>query len=306
MAKIRIYELARELLESEWVDKVKAEVLGTKPKEYAYEETRVQATVIRRRRKAVPKEEKDADLPPEPLAADSVEPPESTSIASVEAPAPDQEPIDDTKEAVAAPRPEESGPAEQEAAPATFSDSAIATASSPPTEAPRPEPESSSDEHSVPETAPPVNVAEKPLDKTPAEETALKQVKTKKDKKKGKETPAKIIQLAPSPPPAAPVEPTPPEEPVETPSIADSDLPKKKGKKEKTEDIDESDRRFFKRKIAFKRRSVVEGADLYSKKKQRRQGNKWAKKNRRQPAKKPRLQPPRPLSVELKLTKPLF
>ena len=122
--------------------------------------------------------------------------------------------------------------------------------------------------------------AEKPVAKQPEKPAALKKPKPKKvTKKRKKDTPAKIIKL-PVPPPPKEKEPeietdlvskleeepaikpelkvTPKDEPIKEP---------KKAKKKWTKKPDEgvTDRKFFKKKISFRKKEVVEGADLYAK-----------------------------------------
>jgi translation initiation factor IF-2 len=284
MAKIRVYELARDLnmtnkvlvdklqamdlpvkshmstLETELIDKIKAEVLGTKPREYEYEETRVQATVIRRRRKVIRRKKVITDVPPESPEAG---PAESLESAPAEPIVSDQAPMEDTD--IVAEKPVI---APLDTKPAVESDDL-----SPPE--PQPETETPAAGDTAQKTEQSDAAPAKTPDKPAAEVKTLRPVKKKKKKKKG--TPAKIIQMAPPQPAKTPVEPSPRETPTK-PLPPVSDIARKKGKKGKKETADESDRRFFKRKISFKRRSVVEGADLYSRKKQRRKGGRWAKK----------------------------
>ena len=284
MAKIRVYELARDLnmtnkvlvnklqamdlpvkshmstLEAELIDKVKAEVLGTKPKEYEYEETRVQATIIRRRRKVIRKKKATTDVPPEPSQAGPAESLESTPVEPAEPIVSDKAPMEDSE--ILAKKPVV---VHLDTKLAVEPDDFSLPEPQSETGALTPEPESPSAEDAAPVKTP---------DKDSIE---VKPLKTIKKKKKKKETPAKIIQLAPPQPEKTPVEPSPQETPAK-PLPPVSDIARKKGKAGKKEDDDQSDRRFFKRKISFKRRSVVEGADLYSRKKQRRKGGKWAKK----------------------------
>jgi len=284
MAKIRVYELARDLnmtnkvlvdklqamelpvkshmstLETELIDKIKAELLGTKPREYEYEETRVQATIIRRRRKVIRRKKETTDVPLEPT---ETEPGESLESTTAEPIVSDQAPMEDT--AIVAEKPV-----------IAHLDTKLSVEPddlSPPE--PQPEEGTPVAEDTAQKTEQSDAAPGKPPDKPAAEVKPLKPVKKKKKRKK--ETPAKIIQLAPLQPAKAPVEPSPRETPAK-PLPPVSDIARKKGKKGKKEDTDGSDRRFFKRKISFKRRSVVEGADLYSRKKQRRKGGRWAKK----------------------------
>ncbi|MFP4475553.1 MAG: translation initiation factor IF-2 [Desulfatibacillaceae bacterium] len=105
-----------------------------------------------------------------------------------------------------------------------------------------------------------------------AAEEAKKAAKAKKKKKKDKDFPAKIISL-----PEKPVAPTPPPPP---PSAAGEEKPapaegeaatgdaaskRKKKSKKKGGGEEETDSKFLKKKISFRKKAVVEGADLYDK-----------------------------------------
>ncbi|MDA8140159.1 MAG: translation initiation factor IF-2 [Desulfobacteraceae bacterium] len=129
------------------------------------------------------------------------------------------------------------------------------------------------------------------VDKTPPQivDEAAKDKAPAKVKKKKKETAAKIIKLperpvAPTPEPEAEVivEATPAIEtaPVPAPAAPKSDKPergKKKGKKkDEVEDELLPDRKFLKKKSAFRKKEVVEGADLYDRVRPRK-GRKGAK-----------------------------
>ena len=112
-----------------------------------------------------------------------------------------------------------------------------------------------------------------PLEKEAPE--AKKAEPVKPVKKKKKDTPAKIIKPAPPPketdPAEAKIAPAKPKKSVLKPVTAKAAPPdqepslkdkKKKGRK-KTEPV-EPDRKFFKKKISFRKKEVVEGKDLYS------------------------------------------
>jgi len=247
MAKTRVYELARDLnltnqvlmsklndldisvkshmsaLDDETVTRIRQQLFGKK--EETVEETRIRPTVIRRRRKKVPVEADHAS----------------------------------------APQPEESvaeKPAEEVSA------------------------EKELDNEKAAEEAAEEPVAEKPADETVAEAKVeipedLKKKKPKKPGKKGKkEESAKIIQL-----PLKPVEKPPAEKTAAKEAVASKVEPlpagkvtklkpadeeedqqskeaKKKKWKKKGEEVDQ-DRRFLKKKISFRKKSVVEGQDLY-------------------------------------------
>ena len=320
MSKIRVYELARDLnmtnkvlvdklqemdlpvkshmstLDTEMVDRIKSEITGTRAKTYEYEETRVQATVIRRRKKVVRKKKPISDVSPQDSEPEDSEPVagepghiESTGDSSPEAFVSDKTvsgTMDDTVEQPPAlpedlssvaphdtnvpadeskPEPErkiEPEPASVETEP----ESPPAVEAKETTEKTDPLPETTDE-------APVVTPKESPA--TPAAEA--RPVKTiKKKKKKQGDTPAKIIKLAPPPP-------EPSKEDLSSSTtmpraVPGNDFTGKKDKPGKKAVADKSDRRFFKRKISFKRKSVVEGADLYSGKKQRRKGRRRNKK----------------------------
>ena len=128
---------------------------------------------------------------------------------------------------------------------------------------------------SAAETEKPLETQEEPSVEAPA-----------KPKKKKKESAAKIIKL-----PERPVKPAPkpkqePEVEVVTPVIqaavpvepAKDDRAKKKGKKKPAEEEEASqDKRFPKKKTSFRKKEVIEGADLYSNRQRPRKGRKGAK-----------------------------
>lgn len=132
--------------------------------------------------------------------------------------------------------------------------------------------------------AEPLQTADKE-DEKPVEEEAVKPKPVAKTKKKKKETAAKIIKL-----PERPVEPKPEPEPepeagtvnepqaTETqPAPPKTDRPKKKAKKKPVvEDEAAKDKRFLKKKTSFRKKEVVEGADLYDRVRPRK-GRKGAK-----------------------------
>ena len=262
MAKIRVYELARDLnltnkmllgkledmdisvkshmssLDDEAVARIKTTIFGTTKKEETVEETRIRPTVIRRRRKKV-----KVTVAPEPPAVPD-------DVAAVEKPA----------EAAAVEKPLESADeiTAEEAVPAEEKPEDIAAAAA---------------------------EADKPAD--------LKEKKTKKTVKKGKAgESAKIIQLPlkpvekPSKKKAAPGDKTkikkfPPRKPADKrPAAAPEDLKTGDGKKKKWKPKgEEGDRqkKFVKKKISFRKKSVVEGQDLYDRGYKSRKPRKGAK-----------------------------
>ena len=258
MAKTRVYELARDLnmtnqvllsklsdldisvkshmsaLDDETVTKIRQTLFGKK--EETIEETRIKPTVIRRRRKKVPVE-----------AAAEETPQSEETVAEMPA---EEEPAE-----------EKLGQEEtvEDSAPEAVEQSAAA----------KPEP--------VEEKA-----AEEPVVEEKVEAPAdLKKKKPRKPGKKAKkEESAKIIKL-----PIRPVEKPPVERPSdketatgrveslpsgkaarpqpegESEELSPKEAKKKKWKK-KGEETDQ-DRRFLKKKISFRKKSVVEGQDLY-------------------------------------------
>jgi len=280
MSKLRIYELARDFnmtnkdfieklkdmdipvkshmssLDEETVSKVKETLRGKKPSELV--EKRIKPTVIRRRRKKVPEKPVEVEVAPEgePEAEPGPETVEQSEVVPA-SPQTTEEPLTTSDLAAETAAPEK--PAE--------------------TVAPAAEPE-------APQT-PPETEPEKAVDDTPSA--------AKAPKKRKKETPAKIIKLparpkeapeiekpAPAKPAAKktghvrplhakPVSAQPPAEPA---SAKES---KKKGRKKRFDDA-EKDKRFFKKKISFRKKEVVEGAALYAGGPQRgRKGRKGAK-----------------------------
>jgi translation initiation factor IF-2 len=254
MAKTRVYELARDLnmtnqlllsklndldisvkshmsaLDDETVTRIRQQLFGKK--EETIEETRIRPTVIRRRRKQIPVE---AAAEPASQPAEEIGEQPAEETLDIEAGAEEAAPAADAAETVAA----------------------------------EPEP-----------------VEEKPADKAVAEAKVaipedLKKKKPKKPVKKGKrEESAKIIQLPIRPvekPAAAKPEDKEavpaqgetlasgkatkpqPDEKQEEASLKDA---KKKKWKKKGEEP-EQDRKFLKKKISFRKKSVVEGQDLY-------------------------------------------
>jgi len=256
MAKMRVYELARDLnltnkillsklsdldisvkshmssLDDDAVARIKTQFFGKK--EEAVEEIRIKPTVIRRRRKTV-----EVEVAPEPPA----EPEDAVAVETVEQDVPDETVVE-----------KEAGEVEEAAEIAEEK-----TAGETPAVEEKPD-----------KKAAPVAEADKPDD--------LKEKKPKKPAKKSKqEAAAKIIQL-----PVKPVEKPAPKKPakrdarVEKPSSRKTarpgapatlqDKPGADGKKKKwNQKGEEGDRqkRFLKKKISFRKKSVVEGQDLY-------------------------------------------
>jgi len=269
MAKIRVYELARDLnltnkillsklsdldisvkshmsaLDEETVARIRTEFFGKK--EETIVETRVKPNIIRRRRKKV-----QIEVAPEPSAE-----PEEAAVAE---PSAEDAPEEKVVEKEAAPA---EAPAEAEV--------------EKPAEETVPEAEAA-DAAETPEAPEAAEAAEAAETVETAEPQELKIKKPKKPVKKiKKEAAAKIIQLpvkpveAPSEKKAAAadkakVRTLPTRQPAEQrPGAAadarSEDSRKKKGKKQAEEG--DRQRRFLKKKISFRKKSVIEGQDLY-------------------------------------------
>jgi translation initiation factor IF-2 len=293
MGKIRVYELARELniknkelleklskmaikisshmssLDDEAVARVKANLLGNKTD--VVEVTRIKPTVIRRRKKIVL-----VETAPEKITTD-----EQLSEKAIEEKAPILEP-----ELNKAEKPEKAKKKDVEKG---IAEKKAALAKDKKTD------EAFQKTVSVEDEKKP---KQPPLAKKAETVTFPKGKKPKKVKKKlKKETPAKIIKIAAPHEEKLPeaeqsqveklktkVE-KPPEIEKEEP-ISEKfqiDLPlteKKKGKKDKKQEELVKDKKFFKKKISFRRKEVVEGADLYPKQHRGRKIRKAAAKSK--------------------------
>jgi translation initiation factor IF-2 len=319
MAKIRVYELARDLnmtnkdllaklkeidisisshmgsLDEEMVAQVKSAIHGKKP---LLEETRVRPTVIRRRKKrvkpvvevpekeaeaaekaaleaTVPQKEKPETEPqPEPKVAKKVaKRPKKVAKKTEPAAKVIRKPAaSEVAEEPVLPKTKESVPPPVETAARGIEAETVPTPKEPTLGEP---PEAV---ESVVELKAPPSKTVKP------EAPKAKKVKAKKGKK---EEPAKIIRRAelgavPSQEkPAETANQLPASQRVTTlktpqPATEDKKARKKKGKK-KISGEPGQERKFFKKKIAFRRREVIEGRDLYSAKQRGRKGRKGAK-----------------------------
>jgi len=286
MANVRVYELARTLniqnkallekikdmgisikshmssLDEETITRVKNEFLGAKPQEV--EVTRIKSTVIRRRKKPV-EVEKDSEAVPLEQAAPPEKKTEKKSakkktvvkkaaakkIGKKELPeiAPESEqPVEQpkTEKTVEELKPEKKAVAKK----VEPEKKAVAK---------KVEPE----KKAGPEKKP---VAKK----VEPEKKAAKAPKTKKTLKK--ETPAKIIKMAVPPPKKIEIKPEPSPDlkpkagPVKTKESPLKEHKKKPGKKKPEEPKEEvKNKKFFKKKISFRKKEIVEGKDLYVK-----------------------------------------
>jgi len=281
MAKIRIYELARDLnvtnkallekirnmdidvkshmssLDDETVTRIKKNLFGLPIKEV--DEKRIKPTIIRRRKKRVRKEPVQVET--------AIEPEESRKK---DAPVKDDAP-----------------------------DGAVA-------------------QTIISKEKPKV---EKPAESKLKEPAVLKKLKKKKAAKKvKKDTPAKIIKLPVTPPPEkkAPkiekdrvhklkkkVAKTPTlKKDVPESKTPQKDVPVKDKKKKKwTKKPDEAvrDKKFFKKKISFRKKEVVEGADLYVKGHRIRKGRKVARAKPTLVKQKPLITTPKAIKRRIKI-----
>jgi translation initiation factor IF-2 len=315
MAKIRIYELARDLnmtnkmlleklrdmdievkshmssLEDETEARIRRKILGAPAKEI--EETRIKPTIIRRRKKRVPKKPVEVETSAEPkLHPEEIEAKDQTSekiIEDKELP-PEKEPkAPEKKEILETAGIEEESVKKVEAVDEVTAKSKVL----------KEEPET-----------------KKPAAKKLEKPAALKKLKPKKvTRKRKKDTPAKIIKLPVAPPPKK-KEPEiekdlilEPGEKVTTPPEIEAipkDEPvkeKKKPKKKWTKKPDEgvTDRKFFKKKISFRKKEVVEGADLYGKGRRARKGRKAAKGRAVTSKQKPLITVPKAIKRRIKI-----
>jgi len=327
MGKIRVYELARELniknkelleklskmaikvnshmssLDDEAVAEVKANLLGNKTD--VVEVTRIKPTVIRRRKKIVPVEtapEKEVPLeivsPPEKITADEQP---SEKIIKEKPPIAELELKKTEKPEKVKKKDAEKGMAEEKAALAK-------------------------DEKTDEAVQKTVSVEEEKKPKKPhvakkAETVTLPKLKkpTKVKKKLKKETPAKIIKM-PAPhkeklpeteQPKVEKLKTKVEKPLETEKRgpisekAQTDLAtkeKKKRKKDKKQEEPVHDKKFFKKKISFRKKEVVEGTDLYPKEHRGRKIRKaTAKSKAAVQAQKPQITIPKAIKRRIKI-----
>jgi translation initiation factor IF-2 len=308
MAKIRVYELARDLnmtnrelldrirdldievnshmssLDENEVADVKSALFGEKDDQL--EEKRVRPTVIRRRKIATPPEPPTANAdtaqaaePESPPAEPEAEPP---TVAEKKSPAKAKPAVKKRKAAPAAkiiskpeaePEEPEALEVEKPADEAADSETTAVDDQSSVAEAAAPPAEATEDQPAADEAAPVAPPADEPA-KAPAA----------KGKKAKKESPAKIIKLPTKPKTPQPTTRLQPRESQMRPSPSkpspDEAPPSAKEKKKKgwrKKDANGEDKRFTKRKGAFRKREIVEGAALYSGKMRGRKGRKGGK-----------------------------
>jgi translation initiation factor IF-2 len=315
MAKIRIYELARDLnmtnkmlldklqdmdvdakshmssLDDDTVDTIKRKLRGSPAKEI--EETRIKPTLIRRRRKPAPQEPVEVEIAAEPESpaekVEAAEPPSETVPESKEPPLEKETPAPEQK---VIPEAEDKEPGAVKTAEVPDADTAAPGAAKVEAE------------------------TEKPVSKSPEEPVVLKKLTPKRaGKKRKKETPAKIIKMPVSP--AVKKKETKiqkdqvlePEKKVEKPPAAETSAAeesakeKKKPKKKWVTKPDETvtDRKFFKKKISFRKKEVVEGEDLYTKSHRARKGRKSAKGKTTTTIQKPLITVPKAIKRRIKI-----
>lgn len=323
MAKIRIYELARDLnmtnktllekihdleipvkshmsaLDGKAVARIKKVILGAEEGVEAevvkeVEETRIRPTIIRRRRKPVKEEPVKAEAAAEPEThpekAEAVkkQPQKKKKAAELETETAKKtkvpQKVAKKKEAA------EKDAVEQIDVPAG-----------------KDEPAAAQKKMKEPEKAVELKLKKKPVAK-------------KAKPKKKKELPAKIIKLPVKPPPeteAPKVEkakdkrpkskvtkrPRPVEaDPVDKARKAEVPVKeKKKKKREKRSEEPVQDKKFFKKKISFRKKEVVEGADLYTPARRGRKGRKGAKTKAPVSQLKPQITTPKAIKRRVKV-----
>jgi len=279
MGKIRIYELARELnmtnkqllekleelgipvkshmssVEESEVDGIKAKIRGKKQPELV--EKRIRPSVIRRRRIKKPAEPTPAPEAAEP-EVDQAEQADETAADVETEPVETPEAVEEAEKEV----PEKTEPAEQ---PETAEETeAVAEA------------EDTVEEKTAPEEK--EDLKEEEAAEAPAEpsEPEKKAAPAKPVKAKKKEAAAKIIKLPTKPmKPLTEKKPSRPQAPGGRPGYtrpaadqagqkeSPAKAKKKKGRKAAAATAD-GDRKFFKKKISFMKKEVIEGKDLYS------------------------------------------
>jgi translation initiation factor IF-2 len=324
MAKIRLYELARDLnmtnkvllgklqdldfpvkshmssLDEGTVTTIKERLLDLKPE--GVEVTRVKPGIIRRRKKVVKKKDVKIALVSEPET-----PSEEATVAEKPLKKAPKE-----KETLLKP-PVEKDTKEE---PAEKIDAKIAT----PEESPPPKIKAPLKGESVEEPLRIVPEKDEPLQKEPAPSKTAKLSTTKKlkpTKKAKKETPAKIIRLAVKPPEIISEEKeAPPKKsktkaekipavdqiPMESemlPDVSPEKGKKKIDKKRPGEPV--KDKKFFKKKISFRSKEVVEGKDLYAGEKIKSKKTRKMAKSKAVKGEKPQITIPKAIKRRIKI-----
>ncbi len=325
MAKIRIYELARDLnmtnkmllekirnmdidvkshmssLDDETIARIKEKILGSPAKEI--EETRIKPTLIRRRKKRIAKKPVKIEVSAEPeLRPEEIEVEDQLSEKILEV-----KELPPQKELEAPEKIEPPDRAVEETA--GIEKETVKKVETPDEMMAKPD---------VLEKQP---EAEKPVAKKVEKPVDLRKLKPKKvTKKRKKDTPAKIIKLPVKPPPKEKEpeiekdlfpepEPTvvttpetkaiPTDEPITDELIKEKKKQKKKWAKKPDEGL--ADKKFFKKKISFRKKEVVEGADLYAKGHRARKGRKAAKGKAVTAKQKPLITVPKAIKRRIKI-----
>ena len=323
MAKIRIYELARDLnmtnktlletihdleipvkshmssLDDEAVARIKKVTLGAEEGVEAedikeVEETRIRPTIIRRRRKPVQEEPVEAEAAAEPEThpeeAEAVKKKPQKKKKAAEPKAETAKKVKVAKKVAKKKAAAEKDAAEQIDVPAVED-----------------KPAAAQKKVKKPEKAVEPKLKKKPVAK-------------KAKPKKKKEIPAKIIKLPVKPPPEteapkvkkakakrpkAKVTQLP--RPVEADPVGKArkaEVPvkeKKKKKRVKRSEEPVKDKKFFKKKISFRKKEVVEGADLYTPTRRGRKGRKGAKAKASVSQLKPQITTPKAIKRRVKI-----
>ena len=336
MAKIRVYELARDLnmqnkdlldklsemgirvrshmssLDKETIGKIKAGLHGSGKD--SVEDKRVKSTVIRRRR---------IEIKPEPVLSEARQPSENRDEEKTVIP----EAVSEEVQVPEATESTEAIEAPESTAIVADPEAIAATAFPEVTEIKSSE---AAEEFKAAEETPEERKAEKP---EPVSEPALEPVTpprkaavVPKPRKSRKHEPAKIIRLGVVQPkealktkaeePKERIKPTgkvipkrelEPEiskpKPLPKKSVpqteAEEEKPKKKWKRKPEEPVD--DRKFFKKKISFRRKEIVEGAALYSAKQLPRKGRKGAVAKAAAQTEKPHITIPKAIKRRVKI-----
>jgi translation initiation factor IF-2 len=323
MAKIRIYELARDLnmtnktlletihdleipvkshmssLDDEAVARIKKVTLGAEEGVEAedikeVEETRIRPTIIRRRRKPVQEEPVEAEAAAEPEThpeeAEAVKKKPQKRKKAAEPKAETAKKVKVAKKVAKKKAAAEKDAAEQIDVPAVED-----------------EPAAAQKKVKKPEKAVEPKLKKKPVAK-------------KAKPKKKKEIPAKIIKLPVKPPPETEAPkvkkakakrpkakvtqlPRPVEaDPVDKARKAEVPVKEKKKKKRvKRSEEPVKDKKFFKKKISFRKKEVVEGADLYTPTRRGRKGRKGAKAKASVSQLKPQITTPKAIKRRVKI-----
>lgn len=323
MAKIRIYELARDLnmtnktlletihdleipvkshmssLDDEAVARIKKGTLGAEEGVEAedikeVEETRIRPTIIRRRRKPVQEEPVEAEAAAEPEThpeeAEAVKKKPQKKKKAAEPKAETAKKVKVAKKVAKKKAAAQKDAAEQIDVPAVED-----------------EPAAAQKKVKKPEKAVEPKLKKKPVAK-------------KAKPKKKKELPAKIIKLPVKPPPeteAPKIKKAKAKRPkakvtqIPRPVKADpvdkarkAEVPvkeKKKKKRVKRSEEPVKDKKFFKKKISFRKKEVVEGADLYTPTRRGRKGRKGAKAKTSVSQLKPQITTPKAIKRRVKI-----